>query len=198
MDWDEVLGRLEGMVDLEETARATGALRRVRKVRRASDLLRLALVDGSVICGPGSQRPDWRVHARYDPAAGQFVDLAVSTGRVAEGLEHTALEAGTILVVDRGYGRAEQIRAVLAAGCGFVSRIGWRSLSLRPAETQGRFDLMAHLPQGDAPVEHQVRLRGQPETLRLITWQGRACSTTPAPCWYSAWRWPPRPRAALP
>ena len=27
---------------------------------------------------------------------------------------------------------------------------------------------MAHLPQGDGPVEHQVRLRGQPETLRLI------------------------------
>ena len=46
MDWDEVLGRLEGVVDLEETARATGALRRVRKVRRASDLLRLELFYG--------------------------------------------------------------------------------------------------------------------------------------------------------
>lgn len=236
MDWDEVLNRLEGVVDLEETARATGALRRVRKVRRASDLLRLALfygpgrlslreaaaaagdagiaalsdkavlgrlqrcgdwlelilarllaqrrgavvptgearglrlalVDGSVICGPGSQGPDWRVHARYDPAAGRFVDLAVSTGRVAEGLEHTALEAGTTLVVDRGYGRAGQIRAALAAGCDVVSRIGWRSLSLQPAETDGRFELLEHLPQGDEPVEHPVRLRGQPERLRLI------------------------------
>lgn len=240
MDWAEVVRRVEEVVDLEETARATGALRRVRKVRRASDLLRLALfygpgrlslreaaaaagdagiaalsdkavlgrlqrcggwlelilsrllaqrraaageaacvagearglrlalVDGSVVCGPGSQGPDWRVHARYDPAAGRFVDLAVSTGRVAEGLGRTALEAGTTLVVDRGYARAEQIRAALAAGCGFVGRIGWRSLSLRLAGTQGRFDLMEHLPPGDTPVEHRVRLRGQPQTLRLV------------------------------
>lgn len=240
MDWDEVLGRVEAVVDLEVTARSTGALRRVRKVRRASDLLRLALfygpgrlslreaaaaagdagiaalsdkavlgrlrrcgdwlelilrellaarrgvlaskgephgvasalrlalVDGTVICGPGSQGPDWRVHARYDPAAGRFIDLAVSTGRVREKVQHTALEAGTTLVVDRGYARAEQIRAALAAGCGFVGRIGWRSLALRSAKGEGAFDLMAHLPTGDAPVEHRVRLRGQEEQLRLV------------------------------
>lgn len=239
-DWDEVVARVEAVVDLEATARGTGALRRVRKVRRASDLLRLALlygpgrlslreaaaaadeagiaelsdkavlgrlrrcgawlelilarllaarrgaaasgdeaaagagalrlalVDGTVICGPGSQGADWRVHARYDPALGRFVDLAVSSGRVGEKLQHTALEAGTTLVVDRGYARAEQIRTALAAGCGFVGRIGWRSLSLRAAEGGTRFELMAHLPKGDAPVEHLVRLHGQPDLLRLV------------------------------
>ncbi len=236
MGWDEVLRRIEAVVNVEATARSTGALRRVRKVRSARDLLRLALfygpgrlslreaaaaagdvgiaelsdkavlgrlrrcgdwlelvldrllaerrgalaprgrtdglrlalVDGTVICRPGSKGPDWRVHARYDPAAGRFVDLAVSPAGVGESLEHTALEAGTTLVVDRGYGRAKQIRAALEAGCDFVSRIGWRSLALCPAQGDGRFDLMAHLPQDDAPVEHEVRLLGQERRLRLV------------------------------
>ena len=236
MEWDEVLARIEAVVELEATARGSGALQRVRKIKRASDLLRLclfygpgrlslreaaaaagcagiaelsdkavlgrlrrcgdwlelilrellaalrgdlaavgqsdrlrlALVDGTVICGPGSKGPDWRVHARYDPAVGRFLDLVVSTGRVGEKIQHTALDAGTTLIVDRGYARAEQIRAALAAQCQFVGRIGWRSLSLRHAESDRKFDLMEHLPEGAGPVEHRVRLRGHQQPLRLV------------------------------
>lgn len=165
-----VLGRLRRCGDWLDLILRTLLAARRSDVARAgpSDGLRLALVDGTVICGPGGKGPDWRVHARYDPAVGRFLDLAVTTGRVGERIQHTALEAGTTLVVDRGYARAEQIRTALAAKCQFVGRIGWRSLSLRQAVSEETFDLMEHLPKGDAPIEHLVRLRGQKGPLRLV------------------------------
>lgn len=44
--WQSVVDRLGAVVDLEVTARRCGALQRVRKVRSAADLLRLALFYG--------------------------------------------------------------------------------------------------------------------------------------------------------
>jgi hypothetical protein len=44
--WQSVVDRIAGSVDLEATARQFGAIRRVRKLRLASDLLRLALLYG--------------------------------------------------------------------------------------------------------------------------------------------------------
>lgn len=49
-DWPGVVARIGGAIDLEESARRCGALRRARKIRSASDLLRLALA-----YGPGGQ-----------------------------------------------------------------------------------------------------------------------------------------------
>lgn len=44
--WRSVVDHIAGVVDLEATARQFGALRRVRKLRSAADLLRLALLYG--------------------------------------------------------------------------------------------------------------------------------------------------------
>ncbi|MDO9710377.1 transposase [Paracraurococcus lichenis] len=233
-DWSSVVATTAAVVDLEATARSSGALRRARKIRRAEELLRLALlygpgglslsgaaaagdagiaclsdkavlgrlrrcgdwlalilarllaarrglpaaaaegagvhlalVDSTVICRPGSTGSDWRLQARYDPARGRFVDLSLGPGQQAERVDRTAFEAGTTTVVDRGYGRARDIRAAITAGSDIVSRIGWRSLALLDLAGQ-RFDLMAHLPQGQAPVEHPVRLRDLDRPLRLV------------------------------
>ena len=45
-EWLAIIGRLEALVDLEATAREFGASQRVRKVRHASDLLKLAMMYG--------------------------------------------------------------------------------------------------------------------------------------------------------
>lgn len=45
-DWLSIVRRVGEVVDLEATARQFGALQRVRKIRRASDLLRLAMMYG--------------------------------------------------------------------------------------------------------------------------------------------------------
>lgn len=44
--WSSVVSRIGAVADLEVTARSFGAIRRVRKLRRAEDLLRLALIYG--------------------------------------------------------------------------------------------------------------------------------------------------------
>ena len=44
--WSSVVSRIAAVTDLEATARSFGALTRVRKLRRAEDLLRLALIYG--------------------------------------------------------------------------------------------------------------------------------------------------------
>jgi len=49
-DWSSVSGLIEGAIDLEASARSSGALVRRREIKSASDLLRLALA-----YGPGGQ-----------------------------------------------------------------------------------------------------------------------------------------------
>ena len=48
-DFEALLARLPGALDLEATARSSGALKRRRGVRSATNLLRLAL--GYAVCG---------------------------------------------------------------------------------------------------------------------------------------------------
>ena len=230
-DWSAVVGRLGEVADLEATARAFGALQRVRKVRNASDLLRLAmmygpgllslrdtaalaaggdvvslsdkgvlgrlrrmgdwlefllrrlledtralgcgdglrvsLVDGSVICAPGALGTDWRLHARFDPGRGRFGDLTLTTGRAAEQVDRTAVEAGQVMVQDRGYARVRDFQAVLEAGADFITRIGWRAVPMTDA--QGRaVDIVALLPAGPDAVEHVVHAKAIATPLRLV------------------------------
>jgi hypothetical protein len=67
--------------------------------------LDLALVDGSVICGPASKGSDWRLHARFDPGHGCFGDLVLSEGRIAEQVDRTQISPGQTMIQDRGYAR---------------------------------------------------------------------------------------------
>jgi hypothetical protein len=53
--------------------------------------LDLALVNGSVICGPASKGADWRRHDRFDPGRGRFGDLLLSEGRLPEQVDHTRI-----------------------------------------------------------------------------------------------------------
>jgi hypothetical protein len=63
-----VEGRLRKLGDwLEHILAALLAGRLNRDSALAVGQIALSLVDGSVICGPGSG-DDWRLHARYDPA----------------------------------------------------------------------------------------------------------------------------------
>lgn len=224
--WSSIVSRLGEVADLEATARTYGALQRVRKVRRAEDLLRLALmygpghlslrttaamagdaaivglsdkgvlgrlrkmgdwlehllqrlleqrrgltfgtaelnlslVDGSVICAPGSTGSDWRLHARFDPARGCFADLVLTRGTVAERVDRTEITAGQTVVQDRGYARVRNFAAVLAARADFITRIGWNALRLFDAEGR-RLDVLALLPDTDVATEHLVHLGGLP------------------------------------
>lgn len=133
----------------------------------ASGVLDLALVDGSVICSPGKDGGDWRLHACYHPATGRFGDLVLTSSKVAERVDHTAIRPGQVVIQDRGYARVRNFHAVLAAQANFLTRIGWRSLRLRDADGSV-LDLLAELPADDTPREREVRIEGIAQPLRLL------------------------------
>jgi len=133
----------------------------------ASGGLRLSLVDGSVICAPGSEGTDWRLHARFDPGRSSFADLVLSRGTVSERVDRTAITAGQTTIQDRGYARVRDFHAVLAARAHFITRIGWRSLRLLNAERQP-INVLGLLPPDDQPVDHTVWLKGMAVPLRVV------------------------------
>ena len=117
----------------------------------ADGALRLSVVDGSTVSAPGSGGSDWRLHARYEPARCGFTDLAVTPARTAEALSCVTVQAGDVVLCDRGYARVRNFAHARAQGADFITRIGWRSLKLYDLAGQS-FDLLAALPAAGQPV----------------------------------------------
>jgi hypothetical protein len=132
----------------------------------SGDTLELSLVDGSVICSPGKGQ-DWRLHARYDPGRGRFADLVLTTTREAEAASRTRICPGRTLIMDRGYARVRNFKAVLAGGGDFITRISWGSLKLYDAEGK-RVDLMALLGDTTETREVPVWIAGMAPATRLV------------------------------
>ena len=106
----------------------------------------LRIADSSSLSQPGSKGTDWRVHAVYDLDRGGFSHLEVTDGRGAESLLRCTPVDGEVLVADRGYAKASELRACLDPSGGqtrdFIVRAGWKALALR--NPQGKaFDLIA-------------------------------------------------------
>jgi hypothetical protein len=232
-NWTSIVAAVASVVDLEATAREFKALQRVRKIRTAEALLRLALmwgpgrqsfreaaalagdagiadlsdkavegrlrkmgdwlahilvmllanrllrpewarsgdlaislVDGSVICAPG-QGQDWRLHARYDPGRGRFADLVLTTTREAEAAGRTRICPGHTLIMDRGYARVRNFRAVLEGGGNFITRISWGSVKLYHAD-RARIDLTTLLAGTTQMREIPVWINGISGVTRLV------------------------------
>lgn len=137
-------------------------------VAAVAGITRLALVDGSTVSAPGSTGSDWRLHARYEPAAGRFTSLTLTDASTAEGLSCVAVSAGDVVVADRGYARVRNFAHLQASGGDFITRIGWRSVKL--FDRQGApFNPLAGLPAaGQEVVEHDVRIGGGAIAARLV------------------------------
>jgi hypothetical protein len=162
-----VEGRLRKMSDWLEHILATLLRERLGELAPASgDTLELSLVDGSVICAPGKAQ-DWRLHARYDPGRGRFADLVLTTTREAEAAGRTRICPGRTLIMDRGYARVRNFKAVLAGGADCITRISWGSVKLYDADGQ-RVDLMALLRETTQTREVPVWIKGIACAMRLV------------------------------
>lgn len=239
--WHSITRCVSKVVDLESTSRQFKALQRVRKIRTAEGLLRLALIwgpgrqslreaaalaaeggiadmsdkavegrlrcmgdwlehiltslltdrmgqsgpvksggmalsliDGSVICAPGSGE-NWRLHARYDPGAGRFSDLVLTTARQAECASRTPVGPGRTVIMDRGYARARSFHAVLADGSDFITRTSWQSVALYDAPNDAPND--AAYRAGAKPLPRRVNVAallmdGAPLSERVVWVKG--------------------------
>jgi hypothetical protein len=224
-EMEQALEQLGQELDLEATARASGALLRRRGVSRAKDLLRLVLgysvldlslrllgswcvavgladisktallhrlrkcrawlgllvmvlltrqkvcsppagpwrvklVDASVICQPGSQGTDWRLHLGFDLGRMCLAGLEVTDAHGAESLSRFAWSPGDVAIVDRGYAVRKEVGHVLGAGAWLLLRIGWLKLPLEDPAGQ-LFELIAWLkqaPRSPAGQPHEVEV----------------------------------------
>jgi hypothetical protein len=108
----------------------------------------LRIADGSSISQPGSQGTDWRLHGVYDLQRGGFAHLELTSRYEAESLLRCEPAQGEVLIADRGYARARELRACLtkdaAAGRDFIVRVGWKALAWRDPH-DAPFDLIAYL-----------------------------------------------------
>ena len=108
----------------------------------------LHIADGCSLSQPGSKGTDWRLHAVYDLGRGGFSHLELADRGGAESLLRCKPAAGEVLIADRGYAKARELRACLdpsgPQARDFIVRIGRRALALR--DPRGApFDLIAHL-----------------------------------------------------
>jgi len=162
-----VEGRLRKMGDwLAHVVAALLTERLGHPALAGSDVLEMSLVDGSVICAPGKAH-DWRLHARYDPGRGRFTDLVLTTTREAEAASRTRICPGRTLIMDRGYARVRNFKAVLEGSSDFITRISWGSVQLYDAEGR-RVDLTALLGETTQIREVPVWIKGIACALRLV------------------------------
>lgn len=124
----------------------------------------LRIADSSSLSRPGSKGTDWRVHGVYDLEQGGFSHLEITDGRGAEQLLRCAPVAREVLIADRGYARAKELRACLDPSGpnarDFIVRVGWKALALH-GQNDTPFDLIAHLEEpfpGDGPRQWAVRV----------------------------------------
>jgi hypothetical protein len=106
--------------------------------------VRLKVLDASVICQPGSQGVDWRLHLGFDVAAGCLdqVDLSDATG--SERAQRFHCQAGEIWLGDRAYALAKSLAHFVVSGAWLVVRTGWNRLAWQ--DQAGRpFELLAWL-----------------------------------------------------
>ena len=161
-----VMGRLQHMGEWLAHVLAVLLAEKLGKRPEPAGGLDLGVVDGSLICSPGSGE-NWRLHARFDPALGRFTDLVLSDAKQAERSDRTRIEPGETIIQDRGYARVRNFAAVLGAGGDFITRLGWRSLRLLDAEGQ-TIDLLSLLAQSPAIAEQTVYLHAIAQPLRLV------------------------------
>jgi len=137
----------------------------------------LRIADGSSLSQPGSKGTDWRLHGVYDLERGGFSFLEVTDPRGAESLLRCAPRPGEVLIADRGYAKAKELRTCLdpsgPGGRDFIVRVGWKALALRDAKGDP-FSLIAQMQQIQAdtgPREWAVQAvaggRRQPSLLPL-------------------------------
>jgi hypothetical protein len=123
----------------------------------------LRIADGSSLSQRGSNGTDWRLHGVYDLSRGGFCHLEITDRTGAESLLRCEPITGEVLIADRGYAKAKELRACLDPSVSgrreFIVRVGWKALALR--DQAGRpFSLISQLEEpaaADIPREWAVQ-----------------------------------------
>lgn len=134
---------------------------------------RLRALDGTSISEPGADGTTWRLHVGYDLASGQVDQITLTDVHGAENLQRLAYQPGDIVLADRGYAHARDLRPLIDAGAHFIVRMGWNALRLLKPDDGTSFDLFAALAaqtgqEGEVAVSLDDGLAAERLQLRLV------------------------------
>jgi hypothetical protein len=115
---------------------------------------RVRAVDGSVIHEPGRGGGLWRLHfsLQIPSLICDFIELTPARGKgTGEALGRFPVEAGDLVLADRGYSKPSGIEALSRRGAALIVRLNTASLPLHNADGS-RFELLGHLRSMTDPV----------------------------------------------
>jgi hypothetical protein len=133
------------------------------------------LIDATSISCRGSDNTDRRVHLKLDLRTNRITAVEISDRHGGESLERFTLQAGEIVIADRGYAKRRDIAHAVRRGAYFIVRTGWMKLPLEE-------------PSGDA-FDLIAALKGIPEAcVSEFLVQARAANDAAIPCRFVATR----------
>lgn len=122
-----------------------------------SERRRVRVVDGSVITEPGATGSTWRLHYSVSLPSLQCDQVQVTGPAIGEAFQRYKIQAGDLLIGDRGLAQRKGIRYVVSNGGDVIVRLNLTNVPLIDCAGR-RFDLLERLQAlpvtavGDWPV----------------------------------------------
>ena len=102
------------------------------------------LIDGSSVCEPGATGSTWRLHYALNLRTLSCDEVHVTQAKVGESLTHFVINAGDVVMADRGFANRRGLRHVIEHKADAVLRMNLTNLPLCDAQGQA-FDVLSKL-----------------------------------------------------
>lgn len=104
----------------------------------------IRLMDGSSVCEPGATGSTWRLHYALNLRTLSCDEVHVTQAKVGESLSHFAINAGDVVMADRGFATRRGLRHVIEHKADVVLRMNLTNLPL--CDDQGQaFNVLSKL-----------------------------------------------------
>ncbi len=122
---------------------------------------RLRIVDGSVLCRDGATTTEYRVHVIFDPGACAPTGVEVTDAKGAEGLDQGTLDARSLVLGDRNYGRYREVEVARRLHVDLLARVHLPTQPIRDAQGAARTPRSFADAADRGECEHAVQLTRQ-------------------------------------
>jgi len=117
----------------------------------------LRVIDASVLTVPGSTGTDWRLHVTFDPVHSTILGLELTDSHGAEHLARACGRRGDVVIADRAYGHASDVRVARERQMHCLLRAHLQNLPVQ--QDQQRLAPAQLLDEADAgQVERNVKI----------------------------------------
>jgi Transposase DDE domain len=133
---------------------------------------RIRVVDGSTISEPGATGSTWRLHYSISLPSLYCDEVEVTTPKVGESLKRFHIQAGDLLLADRGFAHRPGVRHVVDGGGDVVVRLNLTNLPVVDGEGEA-FSILAQVRTLSATEVGDWPVRVEDQKGRI---EGRVCA----------------------